>query len=99
MAFYLSEWVWYSNTCEEQRLSHTSRLCSLAMLRAKLRDHAQRSDQLALHAPFAEDFEGYNEPEASMILLKAGHAYLPYTARKVRWSSRQVKLTTSFDMG
>jgi predicted nucleotide-binding protein (sugar kinase/HSP70/actin superfamily) len=75
----LSEWVWYSNTCEEQRLSHTSRLCSLAMLRAKLRDHAQRSDQQALHAPFAEDFEGYEEPKAPATLLKAGYAYLPFT--------------------
>ena len=74
----LSEWVWYSNTCEEQRLRHASRACSRAMVKAKLRDHFQRSDQLALHAPFAEDLEGYDEPEASMSLLKAGYAYLPY---------------------
>ncbi len=75
----VSEWVWYSNTCEEQRLRHTSRLCSLAMLKAKLRDYAQRSDQQALHAPFAEDFEGYEEPKAPATILKAGYAYLPFT--------------------
>jgi predicted nucleotide-binding protein (sugar kinase/HSP70/actin superfamily) len=75
----LSEWVWYANACEELRLRHASRLCLVAMMKAKLRDHAQRSDQLALRAPFAQDFEGYDEPEASMTLLKAGYAYLPCT--------------------
>ena len=75
----LSEWVWYSNTCEEQRLRHTSRLCSLAMLKAKLRDHVQRSDQRALHAPFAEDLRGYEEPENTEVILQAGHGYLPFT--------------------
>jgi len=75
----LLEWVWYSNTCEEQRLRHTSRLCSRAMLKATLRDHAQRLDQQTLQAPFAKDFEGCEEPKGPATLLKAGYAYLPHT--------------------
>lgn len=75
----ISEWIWYCNSDEEQRLRHDGRRYSFAMTKAKLRDHAQRSDQHALHGLFALDFQGYQEPEGAAGLLKAGFPYLPCT--------------------
>jgi predicted nucleotide-binding protein (sugar kinase/HSP70/actin superfamily) len=75
----ISEWIWYSNSEEEQRLRHHGRRWSVSMMQAKLRDHVQRSDQRALHAPFAEDLWGYEEPENTEVILQAGHGYLPFT--------------------
>jgi len=75
----LSEWIWYSNSEEEQRLRHGGRRYSRAMLKAKLRDHVQRTDQHALHRLFAVDFDGYEEAEDTRDLFRAGAVYLPYT--------------------
>jgi predicted nucleotide-binding protein (sugar kinase/HSP70/actin superfamily) len=75
----LSEWIWYSNSEEEQRLRHGGRRYSLAMMTARLRDHVQRTDQHALHKLFAADFDGYEEPDSTCDLFGAGAPYLPYT--------------------
>jgi predicted nucleotide-binding protein (sugar kinase/HSP70/actin superfamily) len=75
----ISEWIWYSNSEEGHRLRHHGRRWSVSMMQAKLRDHVQRSDQRALHAPFAEDLRGYEEPENTEVILQAGHGYLPFT--------------------
>ena len=75
----ISEWIWYSNSAEGQRLRHHGRRWSVSMMQAKLRDHVQRSDQHALQAPFAEDLRGYEEPENTEVILQAGHGYLPFT--------------------
>jgi predicted nucleotide-binding protein (sugar kinase/HSP70/actin superfamily) len=74
----LSEWIWYSNSEEEQRLRHQGRRWSVSMIQAKLRDYVQRSDQRALEAPFAEDLREYEEPENTEVILQAGHRYLPF---------------------
>ena len=73
----ISEWIWYSNSQEEERLRHAGCRYSFSMAKAKLRDHVQRSDQHALQAPFAEEFQGYEEPQSTQNLLRAGDRYLP----------------------
>lgn len=75
----LSEWIWYCNSVEEQHLRHGGRRYSLAMLKAKLRDHVQRADQHNLHRMFAVDLEGYEEPESTRDVFRAGAPYLPHT--------------------
>jgi len=75
----LSEWIWYSNSEEEQRLRRNGRRYSLSMMKSQLRDIVQRSDQRALKAPFALDFQGYEEPEDAKPFLRASSSYLPYT--------------------
>jgi predicted nucleotide-binding protein (sugar kinase/HSP70/actin superfamily) len=75
----ISEWIWYSNSEEGQRLRHPGRRWAVSMMQAKLRDHVQRSDQRTLLAPFVEDFHGYEDPAGVDGLLRAGHAYLPST--------------------
>ena len=75
----ISEWIWYSNSAEGQRLRHHGRRWSVSMMQATLRDRVQRSDQCALHAPFAEDLRGYEEPENTEVILQAGLGYLPFT--------------------
>jgi predicted nucleotide-binding protein (sugar kinase/HSP70/actin superfamily) len=72
-----SEWLWYSNSLEEQCLRHAGRGLSLRMLGAKLRDHIQHADEAALRAPFMEDFLGYEDPEDIDDVLQAGNPYLP----------------------
>jgi predicted nucleotide-binding protein (sugar kinase/HSP70/actin superfamily) len=47
------------------------------MLAAKVRDRIQRADEVALRAPFEEDFQGYEEPEDVREILHAGARYLP----------------------
>jgi predicted nucleotide-binding protein (sugar kinase/HSP70/actin superfamily) len=74
----ISEWIWYSNCGEEERLRHAGCRYSFGMARAKLRDYVQRSDQHTLHVPFIEDFQGQEEPADTETLLRAGHSYLPF---------------------
>lgn len=73
----VSEWVWYCNNDQEHRLRREGRRFSFAMLHAKLRDHIQRADEVALRAPFAEDFLGYEDPEEIEEILRVGDRYLP----------------------
>ena len=73
----VSEWVWYCNVDQELALRHAGGRFSCAMLGAKVRDWVQRADEIALRAPFAEDFAGYEEPEDVRHVLRAGTPYLP----------------------
>jgi predicted nucleotide-binding protein (sugar kinase/HSP70/actin superfamily) len=75
----ISEWIWYSNRAEEQHLRHDGRRHALAMMKARLRDHVQCSDQHALQRLFAAEFQGYEESEGTGDLFQAGYPYLPYT--------------------
>ncbi len=74
----ISEWVWYCNVDQEENLRHAGRRWwSPALLRTRLRDHIQEADEAALRAPFAEDVQGYEEPEDVGEVLAAGARYLP----------------------
>jgi predicted nucleotide-binding protein (sugar kinase/HSP70/actin superfamily) len=73
----VAEWVWYCNDEQELALRRARKRWSFAMLRAKVRDHIQHADEVALRAPFGEDFVGYEEPENVKEILRAGDRYLP----------------------
>lgn len=73
----VSEWVWYCNYDQERCLRREGRRLSFTMLGAKLRDLIQRADEVALRAPFAEDFLGYEDPKEIEEILRVGDRYLP----------------------
>ncbi len=73
---HVAEWVSYTNHQHLRRLRLTERAFSFEMLGGRLRAHVQQADHRALVAPFAEDFEGYEEPEIDAILDLA-EPYLP----------------------
>ena len=73
----IAEWVWYCNNEQEYCLRREGRRFSFAMLGAKLRDHIQHADELALRTLFVEDFAGYEEPVDIEEVLRAGDRYLP----------------------
>jgi len=73
----ISEWVWYCNNEQEHLLRRDGKRFSFTMLGAKLRDHVQHADEMALRRLFAEDFIGYEEPEDIEEVLRAGDRYLP----------------------
>ena len=73
----IAEWVWYCNADQEENLRHAGQRLSVAMLGARLRDRVQHADEMALRAPFVNDFQGYEEPEDVHEILQAGQRYLP----------------------
>ncbi|MFI5341755.1 MAG: hypothetical protein ACHQ7N_18185, partial [Candidatus Methylomirabilales bacterium] len=52
----IAEWVWYCNNDQELTLRREGRRFSLTMLGARLRDHIQGADEVALRALFVEGF-------------------------------------------
>ncbi len=75
---HVAEWVGYTSLEEERQLRMCGQTLSLEMLSAKLRTHFRRADEHALLKPLADDFEGYEEPEAEEIVSLAW-PYLPAT--------------------
>jgi len=73
---HISEWVDYTNNEQKRKLHLTGREISLAMGKAYLRSHIQHADEHALIAPFAKEFEGYEEPPIEEVLDLAW-PYLP----------------------
>jgi len=73
---HISEWVGYTNNEEKRKLHLTGRNISLTMVKAYVRSHIQEADEKALIAPFAKEFEGYEEPPIEEILDLAW-PYLP----------------------
>ena len=73
----ISEWIWYCNVDRDEALRHAGGRFSLASLGAKLRDRIQHADEVALRAPFSEDFRGYEDPEDIREVLRPGRPYLP----------------------
>jgi predicted nucleotide-binding protein (sugar kinase/HSP70/actin superfamily) len=73
----VSEWVWYCNSEQERLLRQDGKRFSFPMLGAKLRDHVQHADEMALRGLFAEDFIGYEDPEDIQGVLGSGDRYLP----------------------
>jgi predicted nucleotide-binding protein (sugar kinase/HSP70/actin superfamily) len=73
----LAEWVWYCNSDQEMALRRAGKGLSFAMLGARIRDHVQHADEVALRALFVEDFVGYEESEDIEGVLRSGDRYLP----------------------
>jgi predicted nucleotide-binding protein (sugar kinase/HSP70/actin superfamily) len=72
----IKEWVDYATEAQFYELRRQGRRLSLAMLRARLRARVQQADAGRLSEPFAEDWVGYEEPDAPELLELAA-PYLP----------------------
>jgi predicted nucleotide-binding protein (sugar kinase/HSP70/actin superfamily) len=74
----IAEWITYTNLEEIRHLHLEEKTISWDMLRSKLRNKIQRSDEHALLAPFHEDFTARPEPDVAE-LLELARPYLPHT--------------------
>ena len=70
------EWIAYTNFEQERKLRLLGDRISFDMLKAKIRDHVQHSDEHALMEPFHEDFVGTSEPPIETV-LELARPYLP----------------------
>ena len=74
----VTEWVWYTNWSQRDKLRHAGKRISLKMLAAVLKDRIQKGDEHHLMAPFTEDFVGYEEPhKVYRDVLEPAWPYLP----------------------
>jgi len=74
----ISEWVWYTNWSQKDKIRRAGKRFSLEMLGAVLKNRVQKGDEHKLLAPFAEDFVGCEEPhDVFRDVLEPGWPYLP----------------------
>lgn len=74
----ISEWIWYTNHDQLERIRKQGKRFSKEMLIAKIKNFIQRRDEHKLMGIFREDFVGYEEPEDITVLLENSLPYLPY---------------------
>ncbi len=72
------EWIAYTNMEEVRNLRLAGREHSWEMLWSKLRSRIQHKDEHALRSLFAEEWEGYEEPEMEEV-LRLARPYLPFS--------------------
>lgn len=72
----VGEWVFYTDWSRMDSLRRLGKKVSLDMGTALLKRHVMHSDEHKLLAPFADDFVGYEEPGAN-VLVELGRPYLP----------------------
>ncbi len=70
------EWINYTNFEQRRKLNLLRRTWTLDMLKTRLSEHVQHSDEEALMAPFKDDFVGYEEPPIDDI-IELARPYLP----------------------
>ena len=70
------EWIWYTNSEHFRKLKLAGRICTPEALGAWIRKRVQKHDEEVLAAPFAEDFQGREEPDIYEI-LECARPYLP----------------------
>ena len=74
----ISEWVWYTNWSQQDKLRRAGKRLSLSMLGAVLKNRVQKGDEHRLLAPFAADFVGVEEPhDVYRDVLEPAWDYLP----------------------
>ncbi|MDZ7860557.1 MAG: hypothetical protein U5O15_07810 [Candidatus Krumholzibacteriota bacterium] len=78
----ISEWVWYTNEEEKERLKLYNRLFTLDMVKLMMTKHIQSKYEKRLLAPLEEEFEGIEEPHDINEILKRSERYLPARGAK-----------------
>lgn len=73
----VSEWIWYTNWSQAQKLKRAGKQFSREMLRTWLKNLFQKRDEHALWEPFHGDFLGYEEPDGVKTVLNYSRPYLP----------------------
>ncbi|MCL2102756.1 MAG: hypothetical protein FWH25_01825 [Syntrophorhabdaceae bacterium] len=77
----VSEWIWYTNASQIERLKRTGRHISFEMFVAQLRWYMQHKDEKELLSVFGSDFRGMEEPGDIREILELAKPYLlPYGA-------------------
>lgn len=74
----ISEWIWYTNNDQLERLKRLGKGFSAQMMVAKIKNTVQRNDEHTLMEVFHDDFKGYEEPEDIKEVLNNSLPYLPY---------------------
>ncbi len=72
-----SEWVWYSNWNQRNKLTQQYGRFSLPYLKFKLKAKFQKRYSHGLRAPLAEDLAGYDEAHDIAHVLELARPYLP----------------------
>ncbi len=72
-----SEWVWYANWGQQQKVRSQSGRFSLAYLKCKLKAAFQQRYSRGLRAPLVDDLVGYEETHDIGHVLEAARPYLP----------------------
>lgn len=73
----VTEWLWYTNFSHKKDILLHKGKYNLNMLKVILKQSYQHHTEKYFIDLFAEDFEGYEEPEVEDVLEKS-HPYLPY---------------------
>lgn len=73
----ISEWILYSNMEDFRNLRLDGKTYSWDMLKARIRNRVQHSDEHALREVFSEEFRGYEEPHVEQV-LEFARPYLPF---------------------
>lgn len=73
----ISEWVWYTNWGQREKLLRRRGRANLEFLKLKLKTHVQHKYEHALLAPVVDDLRGYEEPHDVNEVLELSHPYLP----------------------
>jgi len=74
----MSEWIWYTNNDQLERLRKLGKSFSTQMMVAKIKNTIQRNDEHALMNIFHDDFKGYEEVDDIKTILNNSLPYLPY---------------------
>jgi predicted nucleotide-binding protein (sugar kinase/HSP70/actin superfamily) len=72
----IMEWIGYTNFEQRRKMYLLGRTWTVDMLKSRIREHVQHSDEHALMAPFKDDFLGYEEPPIDEVIELAA-PYLP----------------------
>ena len=74
----MSEWVWYTNWCQQYLLKRDGKRMSIQMLKAIVKNKFQHADERRLLAMFEEDFHGYEDAHnLRHHILEPAEPYLP----------------------
>jgi len=74
----ISEWIWYTNHDQLERLRKAGKRFSSDMLIAKVKNQIQHKDEHTLVSIFDEEFKGCEEAEDIKTVLDNSLPYLPY---------------------
>jgi predicted nucleotide-binding protein (sugar kinase/HSP70/actin superfamily) len=75
----IGEWVWYVDDEHRRRLADEGRTISKESAVRYVKTRIQRADERAIHGPWHDDFQGYEEAPSVRAVLELSKPYLPYT--------------------
>ena len=95
----ISEWIWYTNEEEGDKLSLYNRKFSLDMITLMMKKYVQHKYEKKLLAPLEEEFAGLEEPHNVNEILKRSLYYLPSRGAKGEMTLSAGKAVYLYDKG